>query len=354
MNKRSRYLAQAGAASMLLAAGCGLLHRHHGPQAAYRIVDLKALAGGKTSQVFDLSSSGVAVGRSDFAGSNGHQHAVVWEQDQQPRDLGTVDGGGSEADKVSPGGQIVGWTSTSGTHVSACEFPDSRPRPVAPVGSTMSFTFAVGDNNSVGVMWDQPDGAVRSAVTTGPTNPLGDLGVLPGYRDTMAAAMSTAGVVVGTADNGQGVQRAFEWTPSTGAPASGSLQALPLPAGYTDSLANAISPNGVIAGTCSIGAQGFHAVVWKDGQPEALSTSTGKESEAYAVDDAGDVVGECNNHACLWRKGHLIDLNAVTGKHMHTVFNTAVAITPDGEIACNGIVNKQIHAFLLVPFDKRS
>src|SRR3569833_2940291 len=95
------------AAVLVLTPGCGLFHRHHPPVPAFWVVDLGPLPGGKTSQVMDVNDSGDAVGRADFGGSQGHQHAVLWQKGKAPRDLGTLDGGGSEADKISAKGRIV-------------------------------------------------------------------------------------------------------------------------------------------------------------------------------------------------------------------------------------------------------
>lgn len=334
----------AGAfATILIAAGfsgCGLLHRHREPPAAFLVTDLSPLPGGKTSQVMAVNDARAWVGRADFGGSRGHQHAVIWENGAPPRDLGTLDGGGSEADAISPGGRIVGWSSYAKANVHACEFSGSTPRDLG-VDDTMSFAVGVGDDGRIVISRSIDSGAVHTFVLDGSGKAV-DVGVLPGYRDMTGASMAPNGTIVGVADNGLGAKRAFEWS-------NGTLSALPPIAGDTNSYANFVSPLGVVAGSCSQGPGHFTAVIWNGGSPTALSTPQNKDSEAFAVADSGDVVGECNNHACLWHKGVLMDLNGKIGRHAKTVLNAAVAIDSAGRIAVNGIVNNQIHAFLLTP-----
>jgi len=169
-----------------------------------------------------------------------------------------------------------------------------------------------------------------------------DLGVQPGFRDTAANDLDAGGTIVGTLEEGNGGRRGFAWT-------NGVMVSLPCVPGFNRSYANAVNGNGQIAGSCSVGPEQFHAVLWDHGVATALPVSPGKESEALGLNDAAEVVGQCNNHACLWRHGKLIDLNDAVGPHGDTVLHEAVAINKHGQIACNGAVNKQIHAYLLTP-----
>jgi uncharacterized membrane protein len=322
------------------AAGCGLLHRHHKPAPPYWVTDLGPLPGGKTTQVMDLNDAGVAVGRSDFANSHGHQHAVIWEKGKPPRDLGTLDGGGSEADRISPASRIVGWSSFRSVEIHACDFSVGKPVDLGTGHGTLSLTYGVADDGRIGVSMNVASGAIHSFLLNGAKSV--DIGALPAYRDTSGSSLAPNGTVAGTSDDGHGGKRAFIWS-------NGSLQALPPPPGDTNSYANAVNQRGDVAGSCSQGAAHFQAVEWTGGRPTALLTPAGKESEAVGIGANGEVVGECNNHACLWRAGRLIDLNSMIGKHSTVVLNTAVAMNASGQIACNGTVNKQAHAFLLTP-----
>jgi uncharacterized membrane protein len=331
----------------LTLAGCGLIHHNNqttatGPAPPYWVTDLRPLDGGKTSQAFDLNDRGDVVGRTDFGGSHGHAHAVIWESDKSPRDLGTLDGNGSEADRISPGGRIAGWSSFIGKHIHAVTFGGDKPTDIGTLSGTMSLAFGIDDTGRTLVTADTPTGAVHSYVLS--DSPPVDLGTLSGYRDAAASYLASDGAVVGTSDNGGGGKLAFRWL-------GGAMQPLPPLRGYTNSYANRANGGGEVVGSCSDGPVKFRAVAWSNEAPIGLGPESGKESEALAVNDAGVVVGQCNNHACLWRHGKLIDLNTMIGKHSGTVLHTAVAINNRGQIACNGTVNNETHAYLLTPSD---
>jgi probable HAF family extracellular repeat protein len=337
------------AAVTLTLSGCGLLRRHKQPAPPYWVTDLGPLPGGKTSQAMDLNDNAQVVGGADFAASHGHIHAVIWEPGKPPRDLGTLDGGGSMATRISTGGQIVGRSSQSGSSIHAVVFGDGQPRDIGTLSGSTSMAFGIDDAGHFIVTTDSVSGAFRSYLLGGAssaaTHGLGgaqDLGILPGCRDTMANDLAANGEVVGTADNADGKSLAFSWT-------NGLLAPLPPPTGCTNSYASAVNKQGMVAGSASDGPVKFHAVVWTAARPSELPASEGKDSSALAINDAGDVVGQCNNHACLWRRGKLFDLNNMIGKHGTTVLHEAVAINNHGQIACNGSVNKQIHAYLLTP-----
>jgi uncharacterized membrane protein len=124
---------------------------------------------------------------------------------------------------------------------------------------------------------------------------------------------------------------------------------LPAPSGYADTTARGINADGSIAGSASNGPSNFHAVVWKHGVPTILATNRANYSDALALNDRGVVVGVSNGHAVVWKSGHIVDLNNVTGFHVHTTLLEAVAVNNHGDIVCNGVLDDIPHAFLLIP-----
>ncbi|MGO8671102.1 MAG: hypothetical protein ACLQVD_07040 [Capsulimonadaceae bacterium] len=338
--------------------GCGRFHRHarivHGP---YLLIALRPLPGGRTSVVTGINDGGTAVGRADYAGAPEHDRAVAWNTDGFPRDLGGLNSGqsGGEADRITAGGVIVGWAVTTGRTAPMAtpagdQFAPDPPQSIVatrfdpPQAITeglgkMSVACGADDSGRTVVTAGTAAGAVHSfLVQDGHTT---DIGTLPGLRDLAANGLD-AGCIVGTADNGGEVRRAFVWS-------NGKLAALPLLPHCTSSLAYSVNAGEDVVGSCSTGDTGFRAVIWRAGQVKALVTPAGKESEAFGINDAGDVVGECNDQACLWRGGRLIDLNRKVGSHKGIALRSAVTINNRGWIACNGTAGFRDHAYLLIP-----
>jgi probable HAF family extracellular repeat protein len=139
-----------------------------------------------------------------------------------------------------------------------------------------------------------------------------DLGALPGDYASVAMGINAAGDVVGWSYGPTGT-RAFVYTDAAG------MRALSGPAGRPVTFARAISSGGIVVGTASAGGTDIgHAVVWRNGRPRDLGTlGTGTFSEARGVNAAGAVVGTSYTngggllgiHAFLSERGHgLVDL----------------------------------------------
>jgi probable HAF family extracellular repeat protein len=113
-----------------------------------------------------------------------------------------------------------------------------------------------------------------------------DLGTLPGDYASVAMGINQRGDVVGWSQGPAGA-RAFVYTDATG------MTALPAPAGRPVTTARAISADGVVVGTASVGGTDIgHAVRWKAGVALDLGTlGTGLFSEARSVNGDGVVVG---------------------------------------------------------------
>jgi len=341
-NSRRRTCATAGFA--LLLAGC------QSPKppppvkvSLFTAATLKNPLGGDVTEAFDLDDRGQVAGRAAYPKSEGgHSHAILWTA-EGVRDLGTLDGGGSEADIITPDGRIYGWSSRKKIHIHGVEFCDGGPQDLGVLNGAASQVAAATSGGRFVMTIQEIQGATKAYLYDGKT-PL-NLGLLPGFRTAMAAAMNHSGAVTGTDRSDSGLERGFVWQ-------NGALKPLMPPEGFQDTFGNAINANGDVAGNASIGAARSRAVVWHGGKPVILISGKGKDAEAHSINDAGDVVGMINGHACLWRLTDYgysspIDLNAQTDKPDDADFADAVAINNRDEIICNSSPAHGIHAYLL-------
>jgi probable HAF family extracellular repeat protein len=101
----------------------------------------------------------------------------------------------------------------------------------------------------------------------------------------------------------------------------------------------------------------WHAFVWRDGTMLDLGTLGGSFSQALDINDRGDIVGWSRlgipaNHAVLWRRDRIIDLNEATSKPTECVLIRASAITNRGEILVDAICGGRERVAILTPRDR--
>ena len=143
------------------------------------------------------------------------------------------------------------------------------------------------------------------------------LGALPRQRFSLANAISAGGRVAGASYNIPNRGRAFVWDGATH-----RIGSLP---GYPYSEAHGINDAGQAAGWAMTGTRDrWHALVARaflsgSGHLTDLGTLGGLYSAAYAVSDAGVVVGKADTetfgqtHAFAWQNGAMTDLGTLGG-----------------------------------------
>jgi probable HAF family extracellular repeat protein len=130
-----------------------------------------------------------------------------------------------------------------------------------------------------------------------------DLGSIDGdYRGPSADAVNTAGDIVGMADNGT-AQGPTLWPAGGGAPRNlGSLPGL-------NSFVYAINDAGDVVGESGLPSGGaYRATLWPAGGPPQELASLGEQSTAWAINSAGTIVGVSYSNgggsvATLWQGG---------------------------------------------------
>lgn len=105
---------------------------------------------------------------------------------------------------------------------------------------------------------------------------------------------------------------AFLWTPQDG------YEVLDRPPGFDSALAEDVNDAGQIVGFLEQNVRS--AVLWQDGETIELGIPPeGNWSEAVAINNAGEIVGDCGNnieglyHGFVWRDGLMTDLGPILG-----------------------------------------
>jgi probable HAF family extracellular repeat protein len=298
-----------------------------------RIIDLKTLEGGYESWANATNNHGQAVG---FA-SNGtydvnslqgfvtQSRSFLW-QDGAMKDLGTLGGTDAEALFINEHGQIVGQSYTV----------NSIPNPVPHCGDSPLTLHAF--------IWEN--------------SKMMDLDTLGGSC-AFAYALNNLGQVVGQSNlTGEQLSHPFIWD-------RGKMKDLGA-LGGTYGYASWLNDSGeVVGGATNEGDQALLAFRWKDGAMTNLGTLSGDAcSVSDAVNSSGQIVGgsglslsaffpACTDpveHAVLWKKGRVIDLNSFVPAGSDLILNEAVFINDSGEISGFGTLpNGDQHAILLIP-----
>jgi probable HAF family extracellular repeat protein len=250
-----------------------------------RLSALPLLPGGNNSYALEMNDRGQVVGFSDTdvydldcaaATTAGFRfQAVIWEPNGRLRPLLTPLDGDTVANAfgINNRGQVVG---NSGV----CA--DTTPPPYV--------------TSAHAVLWERDGTPINLGSLGGPISG--------------ASAINSRGDVSGTSTTADGSTRPFLWTPE-----SRTLLELDPPAGFP------IAVNGC----------------------------------CKTINDRREIVGFMFNadftqqHAFLWKNGVMVDLNDLIPKHSPWILQSAAGINDSGQIAGQGVINGEVHAFLATP-----
>jgi probable extracellular repeat, HAF family len=227
-------------------------------------------------------------------------------------DLGTLGGSETFADSINDLGQVVGMSRLDGdsdTH--AFFYANGLMEDMAPINSgDIRASFRLGLNNvgqiASGVVVDDAYYPAIFNRQTRQTTSLGTLGSTFGFTG-VATGINDSGVAVGISYLNSGVRHGFVYR-------NGTMSDLGSLGGYSGALA--LNRAGTAVGFSSDSPSGFQrAVIWNNGS--ILDISNGFESQARAINDSGQVVGETgtvtgNEEAFLWSNGSSENLGTLT------------------------------------------
>ena len=180
-----------------------------------------------------------------------------------------------------------------------------------------------------------------------------DIGGFLPTGETLPDDINNAGLIVGSSATAS-YEQPFLYE-------NGTMTQLPILPGYVRGAADAISPNGNIAGTCRKDYYfDCQATAWIGGRTYALGTLGQSASRALDVNDMGQVVGSVGQNdsspvaAFLWQDGTMYDLNTLVLDGSGYVVRQAYAINNAGQIVGTARYNNQTRAVLLTPVPEPS
>jgi probable HAF family extracellular repeat protein len=255
----------------------------------------------------------------------------------------------SVANGINDHGDLTGYHITA-VGLRAFRFVDGDGGPdtledVEPLpGGSATIGMAINNNREVVGYGNTPDGnrGWRAPSGTQPTV----LPILPGGSFAIACGVNDAGQVVGTADLADGTQHAVLISPND---AITDLESLDGPAGT--SMACAIDASGRVAGRSSFGAD-THAFRYNGAIADIdafASTTSSAESTNNGV-TVGTFTAPDGLHAFVHTAADgAVDLNTRIPSDSGWFLSQARAVNASGQIAGQGLVGSEPHAFLLTP-----
>jgi probable HAF family extracellular repeat protein len=361
----------------------------------YVVQDLGTL-GGPYSFSYNLNNAGVVSGGSATPTQNGDPSQAVVNAPQTAflsehgrlRNLGTLGGPDSAAAAANLSNLAVVDSETANL--------SRQGEDVCVFGNSLQCLAAIWKDGQLSALPFLPGGNNTYALD------MNDRGQIVGLSDTDVydvdcAAARTAGFRF----------QAVIWEPN------GSLRPLAPLAADTVAYAFGINNKGQAVGNSGVCANttpppypsGAHAVLWeRDGTPIDLGSLGGPFAGASAINDRGDVSGTAatadgsvrpflwtpesrtllqlnppegfpvaingccktindrreivgfmfnadfsQQHAFLWKDGVMVDLNDVIPKGSRWMLQSAAGINASGQIAGQGLINGEVHAFLATP-----
>jgi probable HAF family extracellular repeat protein len=279
------------------------------------------------------------------------EHPFLWSEGKIT-DLGTLGGGlFAEGTAINNLGEVAGFSNLKNGERHAFVFHNGKMSDLGPTGRE-SRAFAINDSGVVAGSESIPGEGHTDAVLF-INGKITDLGLIPGSGGifTSPTGVNKSNEVVGSGDNAESDQRA--WVDRNGKMTDlGTL-------GGPGAFASAINNNGEIVGGSQTASLSEHPFLDKGGKMIDLGAFN-LESVANAISNNGVIVGETYEleksgnagfHAFIFTGGHFQDLNSLIPSGSGYVLTNAVGINNKGQILVDASTTStfQNHALVLTP-----
>jgi len=315
----------------------------------YSIIDLGRLSARQPdSSASAINDNGLAGVTLDVEDRN---FAHTWSQAQGAQAMFMPSGAvNSVARSISYSGDIAGWVSYGFNADKAAVWNATGAAQELPTPGVRSRAFGINDyREAVGEYALEGDFFHTRAFIYDLPNGFADLGSLPGTTSCSARAINRFHEVVGYClDPTDGVPyQAFMWSQ-----AAGMRPLLPKYQGM--SVAHGSNDVGQVVGMVKNRTSYLAFVTTPTtGKTRYIELAIGdpatRYSVAFAINDAGETVGESNLHAFIDANGTTTDLNALIPQGTGWVLTSAFGINGSGQIVGAGIFNGEWRGFLLTP-----
>ncbi|MGO8669927.1 MAG: M56 family metallopeptidase [Capsulimonadaceae bacterium] len=234
-------------------------------------------------------------------------------------DLGPVAGGDSTFFKLNERGQVLG--TSAGTPLLWSAAGRAQPSRLDKLYYHNGRGGGVNDNGDYAVTCYGDDGNPHAYYWRNGSHPIHGIA---GYRFTVARGMNDGGWIAGSVQHG-GRDRGAEIARAV-LIVDGRVRDLGT-LGGRHSAAYAVNDAGQVVGKADLGTPAStHAFLWQDGAMHDLGTLGGHYSLAYAINGRGQAVGFSETtaeppanraipdpvrHACLWQGGKAVDLGTL-------------------------------------------
>lgn len=322
----------------------------------YSVTDLGALQPDWQSIATGINNAGQVGAVSES--STFEQYRAARYSGGQLQDLGTLGGELSETLAINDAGQVVGDATTTSDPLSYHAFlwdnGTMKDLGLLPGGNASQAWGVNIHSEVVGQAITQVGAAFVFHAFHWANNHMTDIS--PGeLTNHLAEGINAGGLIVGTRDPGASTAKALLW--NNGQMIDLNTLVNP-PVGATLQSARAINDTGQIAGDAHFANGAFHSYRFDQGHVVEIGTDPNMQTRAFAINAAGDVVGDFAPadpyyfRAYRFHAGQMTDLNTLIPQGLGIVLTNAMGINDHGAIVCDGRVIDDFlpfHAYLLRP-----